>query len=100
MEGSDANISTDLQLQIPGLDVHIGSFGSARTYAIEFLQEECFKSLAAFGTSREFARVKDRGVVCEKRSKFVPVKVIERVDEVSECFSYFGFHIALGDDPH
>jgi hypothetical protein len=96
MEGDNRDISGDLKMKIPRLDVHIRCLRSARANAVEHLLKRLLKFLASVGTMREFARIEDRSIVGESSAEAIPVKIVECLNEIGERLADFGFGVLWG----
>jgi len=96
MKCNNADVSCDLQREVPWLNVQVGALGSASANAIKYFLKISLKFPAAVGAARKFARIKDGCVVGKKGPKFLPLKVVECLDEVREGLAYLGLRIALG----
>ena len=87
MEGNNADVSGDLEREVPGLNIHVRALGSAAANAIKYLLKILLIFCSAFGVVGKFAWVEDGGVVGEVGSKSFPVQVIECLNEGVESFA-------------
>lgn len=89
MERGDGNVSGDLNVEIPRLDVHVRSLGSASANPIEYFLKGSFKFLASGSAMWELAGIEDGGVVGKKKSKALPIEIVEGLDKIGQGLADF-----------